>query len=203
MSEQRTVDTTGGVTRNITIEDQRNAALEAQKLRADKKARFARVLERGYIVDRLSVEIPPGLHGEWVAVDQVERWEALGFEVDKKYAFKRQLHPDGSGDKSGGAARVGDVIFMTCPQEDYEIMQELKQELFQRTHGSPKDKKRLMQKEEQEFRNVVEMQMGMPVIDEGKESPARKEQIKDAIAAAEKRVGEQAPAGLAEIGTRK
>jgi hypothetical protein len=47
------------------------------------------------------------------------------------------------------------------------------------------------------------MQMGMPVIDEGKESPARKEQIKDAIAAAEKRVGEQAPAGLAEIGTRK
>lgn len=202
MSEQRTATTSSGGERKITVADQRAAALEAAKIRADKKARFARVLERGYIVDRLTVDLPDHLHGEWVALDQVERWEALGFRVDKEHAFKRQLHPDGSGDRSGGAARVGDVIFMTCAKEDYEIMQELKHEMFVKTHGKPGEKKALTQREEREFKNIVENQVGdLAVVDEGKEHPARDAQIKDAIAETVKRVSE-APVGLAEMSKR-
>jgi len=205
MSEQRPVIHPLLGERVVTSEDKARAATEAAKLtRKEKKARIARVLERGYIVDRLTVDLPKDLHGEWVPIDQIERWEALGFWVDKEHGFKRQLHPDGSGDKTaGGVARVGDVMFMTCSREDYEIMQELKHEMFIKTHGSPGEKKALSQKEEQEFKNLVETEIGLPVVDEGKEHPARKEQIQDAIKAAQARVGEQAPAGLAEMGKGK
>lgn len=206
MSEQRTVVHPLAGERVITPEDKVRAAAEVAKLtaRKEKKARIARVLERGYIVDRLTVELPKDLHGEWVPIDQIERWEALGFSVDKEHAFKRQLHPDGSGDRTtGGTARVGDVMFMTCSQEDFEIMQELKHEMFIKTHGSPGEKKALSQKEEQEFKNLVETEIGLPVVDEGKEHPARREQIQDAIKATQQRLGEQPPAGLAEMGKGK
>lgn len=197
MSEQRTVTTASGAERKITVEDARAAALEAKKLRADKKARIARVLERGYIVDRLAIELPANLYGEWVPFDQIERWEALGFQVDKDFAHKRQLHPDGSGNKESGTARVGDVIFMTQPMEDHEIMEEVRQEMFVRTHGSPNQKERLAQQEEREFEGIVEDQIGLSVIDEGKERQARKDQITEAIGAAESRVT------LAELGKGK
>ncbi len=210
MSEQRTVQTSGGE-RVITIADQRAAALEAKKVqeaagkkRAEKKARIARVLERGYIVDRLTVDLPGELHGEWVAIDQIERWEALGFWVDKEHAHKRALHPDTQEPAAAGPSRVGDVIFMTCLQEDFEIMQEVKKEMYAERHGSPADKKRKMQEEEREFKNLVEEDIGLPVVDEGKETPVGKSGIDDGINEAKRRVesANPAPAGLAEIGKR-
>jgi len=212
MSEQRTAASPSGE-RKITIADQRAAALEAQKIqeeagkkRAEKKARIARVLERGYIVDRLTVDIPGDLHGEWVAIDQVERWEALGFWVDKDYAFKRQLHPDGTGDAKAGPSRVGDVIFMTCTQEDHEIMEEVKKELYIKRHGSPAERKRLMQTEEREYKDLVEKSIGdLAVVDEGKELAIGKEGIEEGIEATKQRLEgvSPPPAGLVEMGKRQ
>src|SRR2546430_6314158 len=179
MSEQRTVVTGTGATRQLTEEDKKKAEEEVKRLLADrkeKKAKFVRVIERGFTVDRLHVDLPDNLHGEWVPEDQVDRWQLLGFEVDHEHAVKRQLHP-----AADGSARVADVVFMTCSKEDFELMQEVKQEIFVKTHGSPKQKERLMQQEEQDFKNTVENKIGLPVIDEGIAREAKKDAIREAI----------------------
>lgn len=176
MSEQRVVHTLDGKTHTVTKNEQQAAKEAAAKIRADKKARFVRVLERGFTIDRMHVDLPPDLHGEWVPVDQQDRWLVLGFEIDKTHAPKTQLH--GHAD---GAAHIGDTIFMTCSKEDYELMQEIKHEMFIQMHGSPDDKRRLAQKEEQEFKTVVEGTVGLPVIDEGVERQADRSTIKDAL----------------------
>src|SRR5512134_1033127 len=114
MSEQRTILSTSGE-RKITPEDMRKTAEEAKKLRAEKKARFARVLDRGFSVDRLTVELPPDLYGEWIPTDQVDRAELLGFRDGAEYANKRQLHAG-----ADGKARVADVVFMVQDREEHE-----------------------------------------------------------------------------------
>lgn len=179
MSEQREVVTATGASRQVSPSDVKKTEEEIAKLAADKKAKkakFARVLERGFSVDRLTVELPPDLHGEWVPEDQVDRAGLLGFTIDKEFARKRQLHP-----AADGSARIADVVFMVCPKEDYDLMQEVKQEIFTRTHGSPKEVKRLDQREEQEFRGAVEDKLGLPVIDEGSARQAKKDQIREAL----------------------
>src|SRR6266516_5700834 len=176
MSEQRTVHTLDGKSHTITNEEQKAANEAARKLRADKRARFVRVLERGYTVDRMHVDLPADLHGEWVPVDQVDRWETLGFMIDKTHAPQRQLHAQGD-----GSAHIGDTVFMTCSKEDYDLMQEIKHEMFVMMHGSPDEKKRLQQKEEKEFTSVVEQSVGLPVIDESVERQVHKSEIKEAL----------------------
>ncbi len=176
MSESRTIHTLDGKTHTVTLEEQQAAAKEAARIRADKKARFVRVLERGFTIDRLQVDLPPDVYGEWVPLDQIERWRVLGFEIDTEYAPKRQLH--GAGDGSG---RIGDTVFMICSREDHDLMEEVKHEMFVMTHGSPEEKRRLKQQEEQEFTNVVETQIGLPVVDESVEHQARKSEIREAL----------------------
>lgn len=106
--------------------------------RASKKARLASVLDRGMVGDRLSVDLPKDVYGEWVPNDKVEihRYEALGFEVDKKYASSRSLHSDGA----EGTSIVGDVIFMTCDMETKEIIEEIKKENYDKVNAPLKSK---------------------------------------------------------------
>src|SRR5690242_7548495 len=40
--------------------------------RAERKARLATILDRGFVQDRLTVELPPDVHGEWVRNDPLE-----------------------------------------------------------------------------------------------------------------------------------
>lgn len=96
------------------------------------KARIARVVTRGYIIDRLNVQLPEDVHGEWISDDPVAIAEAqaLGFEIDKTYAVKNALHSNAAGE-----AKVGDVIFMTMPKWQKEIIDEAKLEERQRFHG--------------------------------------------------------------------
>jgi len=93
---------------------------------------------------------------------------------------------------------------MTCTQEDFELMQEVKQEMYTERHGSPTDKKRRMQEEEREYKNLVEHDIGLPVVDEGKEVPVGKSGIEEGIEATKQRIANAnpSPAGLAEIGKR-
>lgn len=177
MSEQRLVVGLDGSTRTITDEDKKKAAQEAASIRAEKRARFVRVLERGFTIDRLHIDLPSHLYGEWVPVDQIERAQTLGFVEGTEYAAKRGLHDKG---------RVADCIFMVQSREDHELFDEVRQEMFIQQHGSPDEKRRLKQQEEQEFHNVVENQIGLPVVDESVERESRKGEIREALEAAAK-----------------
>lgn len=172
MSEQRRVYTLDGGQRVITEDDQAQTRAEAAKLRAEKKARFVRVLERGFTIDRLTVDLPSSLHGEWVPMDQIERWQTLGFVDGTDYAAKRGLHDKG---------RIADCVYMVQPMEDHELYEEVRMELYIQQHGSPAEKKRLKQKEEQEFTSLVESQVGLPVVDESVERQVRRDEIKEAL----------------------
>lgn len=172
MSEQREVVMLDGSRRQVTEDDKKKSAAEATKLRAEKKARFVRVLERGFTIDRLTVELPDHLYGEWVPDDQRERWETLGFVDGTEFAAKRGLHEKG---------RIADCTFMIQPKEDHELYEEVRHEMYIQQHGSPDEKRRLKQKEEQEYTNLVEGQLGLPVVDESVEREARKAQIEEAL----------------------
>lgn len=115
--------------------------------RAKRKAMIVQAYDRGVIHDRLSVKLPPHLHGEWARNDplEIDRLRTLGFEIDTEYANRRALHNDGS-----GAAVIGDVVFMTCPREVKEIIDEIRLEKFMAVNGKPGDRK-AKTKEEREF----------------------------------------------------
>jgi len=158
MSNDREVITQSGQTVTLT-EEQKAKEYEG------KRARFARVLERGFLVDRLTVEnLPPNLYGEWVPRDvmELERKKALGFWIDEEYAPKRALHSDGS-----TQAIVGDCVFMVQQMEDHELLMELRTEMYNRTHGSKKE-----QKEERDFKTQAE-HTGVPIIEESVADAAR------------------------------
>lgn len=139
----------------------------------EKRARFAQVLERGIINTRLSVELPPDVHGEWVRNDpsSIARMQSLGFVVDDKYATANALHSDGT-----GKPIVGDVLFMTCSKEDYQIIQDIKRQRFMEMH-MPKD----AQKEEAEYAAQLKKVGDVPVIQESSTKTARRDEIASAL----------------------
>lgn len=110
------------------------------------RKRVAHVYDRARTVDRLHVQLPPGVHGEWVSRDPVaiHAKEMLGFEIDTKYAINRKLN-----DVGDGTAVVGDVVFMICPQVLKDAMDEEQARRYAETHL----KKR--QIEERDFENNV------------------------------------------------
>lgn len=151
---------------------------EIKRLRAEKKARLARVLDRGVIVDRLHVELPDHLYGEWIPNDKLSIHEAnvLGFNVDTEFATRMPMF--NNKDEDGGAV-VGDVIFMVCEKETKDLIDEIRAENFERVHG----KHGRGQKEETEFRTLSES-TGLPIVDESRSRSARKAELQDALQAA-------------------
>ena len=143
--------------------------------RSEKKARLSVVLERGMTAERLTVRLPAGVYGEWVANDSMEiaRLQGMGFEVDTKYAPNRALHGSGSGE-----ARVADVIFMTTSMETKELIDEIRADNFVRTHGKPGKKTPL--KEETEFATKAAGD-GIRVINESDASSVNAEELRAAL----------------------
>lgn len=115
MSEQRAVEA-GNTTAPITNEETKE----------QKRARIAQILDRGIVADRLHIPLPPGVHGEWVRDNpiDIERMKAIGFVIDTEFAKSRALHDD------TGKTRVGDVVFMTAPQEVRDIVKEVRKKRF-------------------------------------------------------------------------
>lgn len=155
---------------------------QLQRLLAEKKAERLRkkqvltvAMERGAVAHRLHVPLPQGVHGEWVRNDplEVERLRSLGFEIDSKYATARSLTSDGT-----GAPMVGDVIFMTCSQDNYDIIQEIRNEQSIAKH-SPKKK----QSEEQQFIEQTKRDTGgiVPTFSTGESREAKKHDIAKAL----------------------
>lgn len=114
--------------------------------RQERKARLASVYHRGLVGDALHVELPPDIHGEWVPRHEaaINRKLSLGFVIDQEYAPKQKKSLHNQGD---GASHVADVVFMTCPKETKELLDEIKADKFKEMHA-PKAGK---QKEEKNF----------------------------------------------------
>lgn len=155
------IDTTNSVQPNIQTEE----------TRTDKKARLAKVYERGITGDRLHVDLPPDKYGQWVPDDvvSINRLRALGFEIDQKWAPHRALH-----DKGDGASYVGDTVFMVCDREVKEIIDEIRKDRYERLNN-PRDGK---QKEERDF-----IAQADPITVPTSESKAREAKKGDIIAA--------------------
>lgn len=121
--------------------DEQRRIYTARK-KAEYKHRIASVLDRGFTIDRLTVNVPPDLWQEWVpnTPQDIARAKLLGFVEDTKYAVNRALHDGGD-----GTSRVGDVISMVQPMWMHEVIEEEKQRLYRETHL----KKR--QKEEKDY----------------------------------------------------
>ncbi len=103
-----------------------------EELRKEFRAKAARVVTRSFLIDRLNVELPQDVYGEWVADNPVSIAEAqaMGFEIDKDYATKNKLHSNAAGE-----AKVGDVVFMTMPKWMKEELDILKKQEYDRHHG--------------------------------------------------------------------
>lgn len=91
----------------------------------DFTAKMAIMLDRGWTNARINVEVPPGIHGEWVFNSPAElaRIRNLGGKIDTKYAAKNALHNDGSGNPI-----LGDVIFCVWPKWQYDIIKKLERD---------------------------------------------------------------------------
>lgn len=102
------------------------------ELRKEFRARAAKVVSRGFVMDRLTVDLPNDVHGEWVADDpaSIAEAQALGFEIDKEYATKNKLHTNAIGE-----AKVGDAVFMTMPKWMKEEIDIIKKQEYDRHHG--------------------------------------------------------------------
>lgn len=162
-------------TSTIGIDKARELADNKEELSAaEKKSIIARVLERGIIIDRCTVDLPDGVYGEWVADDPVEvsRMQLLGFEKDTTYATDRSTNAG-----ADGVSKIGDVIFMTAPREVKEIIDAVRTEMYER--ANPVSAK---QKEEKDFQRLAE-KSGLPVIDESDIASAREAEIRSALGA--------------------
>jgi hypothetical protein len=120
------------------------AAAVARRKELKKNLRVT-LLERSAVSSALKVDLPANVHGEWVRNDplRINDMRALGFEVDKQFAPKQSLH-DANAD---GTAVVGDLIFMTCPIEVKEVIEEIRAEEYIRRHGKPGEINALTQEE--------------------------------------------------------
>lgn len=164
MSEERAVEVTVGSVENKSFKE---------LTKVEKRARLATILDRGFVHDRLVVELPRDKYGEWVNNEPMEitRMHSMGFEIDTEYANKRALH-----NGAGVGNVVGDVIFMTAPMEVKEIIDELRMAKFQELNGKPNRVNRT-QKEESEFAENA----SLPTINESSQSEVDASAIKNAI----------------------
>jgi hypothetical protein len=140
--------------------------------RSEKKARIARVLDRGASGERLNVQLPAHLHGEWVPHDEVSIFEKerLGFRIDTEFAPKRALHSKGD-----GKSLVGDCVFMVCAKEDKEIIDEIRNDQYLKLNRKGK-----VQKEESDFNSLTQKE-GLEPLTEGSVNTARKDELQAAM----------------------
>jgi hypothetical protein len=126
MGKERDLQTPGGVVHTLSGTERDQSVVEDPETHEMKVARFARILDNGYINDRFYVETPPGVHGEWVANDygEISRMKALGFTEGDKYVTNRTMHHDGTKPQNI------DVVFMVQPKEDHELFVKMRQEKF-------------------------------------------------------------------------
>lgn len=131
-------------------ENREDVSTDEAESRASKKARLAQILQRGFVNDKLVVEgADPNRYYCWVRDDEQEimRCKALGFVLESEKG--KGLH--GTGDNT---RRIGDVILMSTPRDNYELIQEIRME--QKSRRSTLGKKEFLRRAKAS---------GVPVVD--------------------------------------
>lgn len=144
----------------------KKASAPSQDAVKEFKAKVAKVVTRGFVIDRLTVNLPPHLHGEWIRNDPVALAEAraLGFEIDKEYAPNSALHRDAAGNPI-----IGDAIHMTMPKWQKEIIDEVKKQEMEKHHGVRGGKQVGKPAEESQYETNLKVGTPeVPVINESK-----------------------------------
>ena len=100
------------------------------------KRRLFETADRSYVNDRLSVNLPPHLHGEWIGIDDFSQFhaQAKGYVDGSEFLGEHnKIHdrPDGS--------TVGDVKFMVIPKWKYEAQIEQAAIISERNSGINSD----------------------------------------------------------------
>ena len=101
---------------------------EAEEIRRERKERFAQILTRGVLNEKLRVIVedgtPDGRRGKLVldAEDKILQYQNLGYE------FNYREGATGLNVTSDGRIRVGDLVLMTVSDEDYSILDEIRTE---------------------------------------------------------------------------
>jgi hypothetical protein len=100
------------------------------------KRRLFETADRSFVNDRLNVELPENLHGEWIGIDDFSQFhaQAKGYSDGSEYLqAHNRLHerPDGS--------TVGDVKFMVIPKWKYVAQQEQAAIMSERQSGINSD----------------------------------------------------------------
>lgn len=165
MSQERTV---------TNLSTGTSETLSAEQRRSERKAKIASVLSRGIIADRIHVDLPGNLHGEWVPNDpqEITRMQLMGFEIDMEYATKSALHKS-----SDGKPIMGDVVFMVCDKETKQIIDEVNRERYERMNN-PK-----LQREEAEYKRQAH-QPEVPAFIESSTTVANADEIRATLEAA-------------------
>lgn len=89
--------------------------------------------DRSYLNDRLNVELPDGLYGEWIGRDDFSQYQAQakGFVDGSQYLQKyNKLY-----ETADGKSAVGDVVFMVIPKWMKEEQDKVAQEIADRRSG--------------------------------------------------------------------
>lgn len=169
---------------DIEISDEERegrAAIEAfmSLPEAERKARRADVLDRGVMFDRLAVDLPSDLHGEWERNDpmSIENKRSLGFWVDNTYATRRALHSDGS-----SANIVGDAIYMVTTKENKNLIDAVQRERTIREQRDPR-------KAPEEVPNGVPSEI--PTFSESKVHEVTADDLRDTVARSTKQTAIQ------------
>lgn len=147
-------------------EDEEEISDEEIETLAQKKRRIAQLLDRGYVADRLDARkhlgsrYDEGRVYEWIReTDQdIDRAKAIGFRLEEKSEEETEATSHGAGDTR---IRIGDVVLMSIPKEDHEIIQEIKAEKRARRLESDPGRK--------DYRNRARKNP-FPVIDESEVS---------------------------------
>ncbi len=130
-----------------------DTSTEEATSRAKRKAVLAQMLDRGLVNARLEVkDAEPGWYYMWAREEDtdLQRLFALGFElVPKTEEAAKDLH--GTGDN---LRRLGDVVLVRTPEENHQLIEEIKTER--------KAKKSLMGKREYLARAKGH---GVPILD--------------------------------------
>lgn len=149
-----------------------------EKALSEKNARrikLREVYDRGVVGDRLHIELPNDVVGQWVPSDKlaIHRMESLGYSIDREHAKNSKLH-----DKGDDAAHVGDVVFMVASRETREMIDEIKAERYEALNN-PQRK----QREESNFeaQNKSLSNVGINTINESKTHLVKKQEIQSIL----------------------
>lgn len=157
---------------NLTTETNKTIDSEKHDITPeDFKKRLASVLDRGFTVDRLTVNVPPDQWGEWIPNDDASlaRADLLGFTPAPHLIANQKINDNGT-QRQG----VGDVIFMTQPMWMHQMIEKKRREDYARNHLQTK------QREEKDFINS-NAKIDMPAHANSEAIPADGHSIKDAL----------------------